>query len=282
MGGGANSEGGWSGLCPLQELVDAYEMADGSTPITGYNADGSPVINAASGYQETGYVAAAHPKGYYPAGVRNMYVDREPRFYATVNFNGAHWRGRNLQFWYSGAEGKSKGGAELYTVTGYLLKKFRDEDTVVIRQGRFVLETWVYFRLAEIYLNYAEALNEAQGPVADVHKYVNLVRARSGLPVLAAGLTKAEMRERIRHERRVELSFETTRYFDTRRWKIAEQTNKFNMYVMNIDKGTNLQDDEFYKRTYFKRRTFEKKHYLWPINQGTINITPTLVQNPGW
>jgi hypothetical protein len=282
MGGGANSEGGWSGLCPLQELVDAYEMADGSTPITGYNADGSPVINAASGYKETGYVAAAHPKGYYPAGVRNMYVDREPRFYATVNFNGAHWRGRNLQFWYSGAEGKSKGGAELYTVTGYLLKKFMDEDNVVIRQGRFVLETWVYFRLAEIYLNYAEALNEAQGPVADVHKYVNLVRARAGLPALAAGLTKAEMRERIRHERRVELSFETTRYFDTRRWKIAEQTNKFNMYVMNIDKGTNLQDDEFYKRTYFKRRTFEKKHYLWPINQGTINITPTLVQNPGW
>src|SRR5690606_21855580 len=238
MAGAPNSEGGWSGLCPLQSLVDAYEMADGSTPITGYGADGEPIINNDSGYKEDGYANDAHPLGYYPAGVRNMYVNRDPRFYATVNYNGAVWRGRQLEFWNSGAEGKSKGGAELYTVNGYLLRKFMDEQNVNIREGRFVLKTWVYFRLAEQYLNYAEALNEAQGPVADVYTYVNAVRERSGMPGLAPGLTQEQMREKIRHERRIELSFETHRYFDTRRWLIAEETNKINLYGMNIHVGT--------------------------------------------
>lgn len=282
MGGAPNSEGGWSGLCPLQRLVDAYEMADGTTPITGYEANGQPLINTSSGYQETGYAAEAHPAGYYPAGVRNMYVNREPRFYATVNYNGAMWRGRQLEFWNSGAEGKSKGGTELYSVTGYLLRKFMDENNVNIREGRFVLKTWVYFRLAEQYLNYAEALNEAQGPVEAVYTHVNAVRDRSGLPGLPLGLSKDEMRAKIRHERRIELSFETHRYFDTRRWLIAEETNKIDLYGMNIHVGNSLKDDEFYQRTYQKSRVFEKKHYLWPIDQNTINVSPLVVQNPFW
>lgn len=282
MGGAPNSEGGWSGLCPLQRLVDAYEMADGTNPITGYEANGQPLINTSSGYQETGYAAEAHPAGYYPAGVRNMYVNREPRFYATVNYNGAMWRGRQLEFWNSGAEGKSKGGTELYSVTGYLLRKFMDENNVNIREGRFVLKTWVYFRLAEQYLNYAEALNEAQGPVEAVYAHVNAVRDRSGLPGLPSGLSKDEMRAKIRHERRIELSFETHRYFDTRRWLIAEETNKIDLYGMNIHVGNSLKDDGFYQRTYQKSRVFEKKHYLWPIDQNTINVSPLVVQNPFW
>lgn len=282
MGGAPNSEGGWSGLCPLQRLVDAYEMADGTTPITGYEANGQPLINTSSGYQETGYAAEAHPAGYYPAGVRNMYVNREPRFYATVNYNGAMWRGRQLEFWNSGAEGKSKGGTELYSVTGYLLRKFMDENNVNIREGRFVLKTWVYFRLAEQYLNYAEALNESQGPVEAVYAHVNAVRDRSGLPGLPSGLSKDEMRAKIRHERRIELSFETHRYFDTRRWLIAEETNKIDLYGMNIHVGNSLKDDGFYQRTYQKSRVFEKKHYLWPIDQNTINVSPLVVQNPFW
>jgi len=282
MAGAPNSEGGWSGLCPLQELVDSYEMADGSTPITGYQSKGEPIINNASGYQEEGYANEAHPSGYYPSGIRNMYVNREPRFYATVNYNGAMWRGRQLEFWNSGAEGKSKGGAELYSVNGYLLKKFMDEANVNIREGRFVLKTWIYFRLAEQYLNYAEALNEAQGPVEAVYTHVNAVRERSGLPGLAPGLSKEGMREKIRHERRIELSFETHRYFDTRRWLIAEETNRIDLYGMNIHVGRSLTDDEFYQRTYLKSRVFEKKHYLWPIDQNTINVSPLIVQNPFW
>lgn len=277
-----NSMGGWSGYCPLQTLVDAYEMADGSTPITGYNADATPIINPASGYKETGYAATASPQGYYPAGVRNMYVNREPRFYATVNFSGSIWRGRMLEFWNSGVDGKSKGGAELYTITGYLLKKFMEE-SVNIAENKFTLKTWNYFRLGEQYLNYAEALNEAQGPVADVHKYVNAIRNRAGLPPLSASLNKEEMRARIWHERQIELAFETHRYFDTRRWKIADKTNAMSLYGMNITVGQSLQDDNYYKRTFIKKRVFDKgKHYLWPISQNELNKTPGLIQNPGW
>lgn len=277
-----NSEGGWSGYCPLQNLVDAYQMADGSTPITGYHADGTPIIDASSGYQESGYAQQDDPRGYYLKGVRNMYVGREPRFYATVNFSGAMWRGSRLQFWFSGKDGKSNGGAELYTINGYLLKKFMNEDNVSIVDGKFVLKTWIYFRLGEQYLNYAEALNEAQGPVSDVYQYINAIRDRSGLPPLHAGLNKDEMRERIRHERRIELAFETHRYFDTRRWKIADATAKLTMYGMNINEGASLSDDIFYKRTYINKRVFEQKCYLWPIAQAVIDKNPNIVQNPGW
>ncbi|GAA4309207.1 RagB/SusD family nutrient uptake outer membrane protein [Compostibacter hankyongensis] len=277
-----NSEGGWSGYCPLQNLVDAYQMADGATPITGYHPDGTPIIDPKSGYEESGYAGADDPQGHYLKGTRNMYVNREPRFYATVNFCGAMWRGKRLEFWFSGKDGKSNGGAELYTINGYLLKKFMNENNVSIVDGKFVLKTWIYFRLAEQYLNYAEALNEAQGPVADVYKYINAIRERSGLPPLPASLSKAEMRERIHHERRIELAFETHRYFDTKRWKIADSTDNLTMYGLNINKGKSLNDDEFYERTYINKRVFQEKYYLWPIAQAVIDKNPNIVQNPGW
>lgn len=273
-----NGMGGWSGYCPTQELVDDYEMANGTRPITGYNADGSPIINAASGYVETGYAATA--SAYHPAGVRNMYVGREPRFYASINFSGQMWRGRRIEFWNTGLDGRGKSSD--HSVTGYLMRKTSDE-AVNLPQMLYTLKTWNYFRLAEIYLNYAEALNEAQGPVGDVYTYINKVRTRSGMPGLPAGLSKEEMRERIQHERRIELSFETHRYFDTRRWKIAAQTDNKMFYTMNVGAGTNLQDNAFYTRIPFKKRIFEApKHYLWPIPQQEIDKSRALVQNPGW
>lgn len=275
-----NGMGGWSGYCPTQELVDAYQMQDGSTPITGYTNDGQPIINPTSGYQETGYATASHSKGYHLDRIRNMYVGREPRFYAAINYSGAMWRGRRIEFWNSGLDGRSRSAVD-HSVTGYLMKKF-SEESVRIPQGIFTQKTWVYFRLAEIYLNYAEALNEAQGPQADVYKYVNAIRSRAGLPDLPTGLTKEAMRERIRHERRIELAFETHRYFDTRRWLIAEQTDNKRFYRMSVDKGTHLQDDDFYVRSFLKTRVFAKKHYLWPVPQVEINKTPSIIQNPGW
>lgn len=274
-----NGMGGWSGYCPTQEQVDAYQMADGSTPITGYNSDGTPIINAASGYQETGYATIAGK--YYPDKIRNMYANREPRFYASINFSGQNWRGRRIEFWNTGLDGRAKGGPD-YTATGYLMKKFSDEDVDIV-QGRFTMKTWNYFRLGELYLNYAEALNESQGPIADVYKYVNAIRTRAGMPSLPSGLGKDAMREKIHHERRIELAFETHRYFDEHRWKIAQVNDNKNFYTMNIGAGTSLQDDAFYKRIFFKKRVFETpKHYLWPIPQTEIDKTPTLTQNPGW
>lgn len=273
--------GGFSIFCPTQELVDDYEMNNGERPVTGYNADGSPIINPASGYQETGYAAAKHPKDYFPAGVRNMYVNREPRFYASINFNGAVWKGRGIEFWFSGIDGRGRAGSD-YCISGYLMKKMVNP-TSNIFENRFSLNTWVYYRLGGLYLDYAEALNEMDGPVADVYKYVNLIRDRAGLPGLLPGLSQDEMRERIRHERRIELAFETFRYFDTRRWKIAAGIDSKEIHGMNIAVGNRLNDDNFYKRVVIEKRVFTApKHYLWPIQQGEINKNPNLVQNPGW
>ncbi len=264
-----------------QNIVDAYEMADGSTPILGYNPDYTPIINPASGYTETGFVTDADPKGNYVAGTSYMYVNREPRFYASIHFSGEPWKTRTggLEFWAKGADGRPATGN--YSKTGYLVKKCSDPSFSWVPR-REVLRTWILFRLGEQYLNYAEALNEAQGPVSDVYKYVNLIRSRSGLPGLRAGLTKDEMRERIRHERRIELFFETHRYFDCNRWKISEQPGYTTILGMDITVGENKTDPAFFKRVLVEKRIFEKKHYLWPMQQRERDKNPNLVQNFGW
>ncbi len=271
--------GGWGGSNPTQEHIDAYEMEDGSTPILGYNADGSPIINEASGYREVGIYSQAHPEGYHMNNIFYMYAKREPRFYATINYNNAFWKTRRLNF-FKGATDGFKGGPD-YTTTGYMMRKFLDEQGVDILQGRFTDKTWIYYRLGELYLNYAEALNEADGAVSDVYTYVNAIRNRSGLPDLPAGLNKEQMREKIRHERRIELAFETHRYFDCHRWKIAHITDNSAIHGMDIDATVATS---FYKRTLVEKRVFETpKHYLWPIHQNEINKAPTLyIQNPGW
>ncbi len=278
---GPLSHGGFSGYCPLQEIVDDYEMENGVQPILGYNADNSPIINPASGYSEAGFTATAHPKGYHPAGVHNMYAKRDPRFYAHIHFSGSIWAGKQLQFWRTGLDGRGAGGQN-YTSTGYLIKKFSNPD-VDVPASRGALKTWVFFRLGEQYLNYAEALNEYQGPVADVYKYMNLIRQRAGMPALPQGLSKEQMRDRVRRERRIELAFETHRYFDLRRWKLAQVVDNGDVHGLNIQEGTSLQDNAFYRRTRVETRIFTApKHYLWPIYQSEINKNNNLVQNPQW
>src|SRR5690606_36211347 len=106
-------------------------------------------------------------------------------------------------------------------------------------------------RLAEHYLNYAEALNESQPGHADVLSYLNAVRNRAGLADLPAGLSQAQMRDEIRRERRIELSFEGHRYFDVRRWKIPNLpgSNQGGVFEgMDMDAGTTLSDPAYYRR----------------------------------
>ncbi|MFC3197930.1 RagB/SusD family nutrient uptake outer membrane protein [Parapedobacter deserti] len=273
--------GGFSIYCPTQELVDAYEMSNGQRPITGYNADGSPIVNPESGYVETGFTADPHPAGYHTANVSNMYANRDPRFYASISFSGAIWKDRPIEFWFTGIDGRQRAGSD-YCISGYLMRKMVDP-TSNIPQGQFGLNTWVQYRLGEQYLNYAEALNEADGPVRDVYHHVNAIRSRAGMPALPQGMSKEEMRDHIRHERRIELAFEAHRYFDTRRWKIAEVVDGREVHGMNILAGTHLQDEAFYQRTVIERRVFTApKHYLWPIQIMEIEKNPRLVQNVGW
>src|SRR5690606_30646494 len=148
-----------------------------------------------------------------------------------------------------------------YCISGYLMRKMVNP-TSDIPQNRFGLNTWIHYRLGEQYLNYAEALNEAEGPVSDVYKYMNLIRNRSGMPDLPAKLSQDRMRELIRHARRIELAFEAQRYFDVRRWKSAKSTDDIFVYGMDIQAGTHLQYNAFYKRAEIEQRIFvAPKHY---------------------
>jgi hypothetical protein len=146
----------------------------------------------------------------------------------------------------------------------------------------------IILRLAEIYLGYAECLNEA-GYAANLNealKYINLIRERAGIPQYGTGAnalpvpaSQAEMRDAIRRERRVELAFENSRFFDVRRWKIADQTDSGPVYGLDINATT---EPGFYNLASFETRVFNKKHYLFPIPQSEINNDVELVQNTGW
>lgn len=273
--------GGYSIINPTQEIVDAYEMENGQIPITGYNADGFPIINESSGYTEKGYAQDERTRR-WEKGVSNMFVKREPRFYASINYPGQIWKGHRLELWYHGVDGKRFAGSD-YCKTGYLMRKIVNPNFRII-EGINTLNTWIYFRLAEQYLNYAEALNEYSGPSNEVYKYINAVRNRSGLPGLAKELTKEQMRDRIKHERQIELAFETHRFFDVRRWKDAENSENKPINSLSIMEGENMQDDRFYKRTFLEERVFETpKHYFFPIAQNEIDKNVNkLTQNLGW
>lgn len=273
---------------PTQNMVDAYEMADGTTPILGYeDADGLvPIINPVSGYTENHFVTEterlADPSGkYYPTGIWSMYAGREPRFYASINFCLQTWKDSQLQFYYLGKDGRSRAGSD-YCKTGYLMRKLVDASYRSAQSSIWRPKIWVYFRMAEIYLNYAEALFESEGDSPEVRHYINMVRQRAGLPDLPSQLTTDELRQKIHHERRIELAFETHRWFDTRRWKETESQG-FPISSMNITAGIRASDRNYYTRVKVENRVFEPQHYLFPIPQTEINKNiNNIVQNPGW
>lgn len=274
---------------PTQQMIDAYRMNDGKHPFETnnigevvYATNGQPTVNLASTYKEVGFAQTPDPNSYWKTGVSNMYVNREPRFYAHINFTGSVWKGKTCEFWYTGLDGLENGQSN-YCKTGYLIRKFLERGSDVLT-NRFSNRTWIFFRLGEIYLNYAEALNEAYDAVdPDVYFYLNKIRVRGGLPEITETLSPGEMRLLIRQERRVELAFETHRFFDVRRWKIAEYTDNQTIYGLNIREGTNLSDPAFYERTPVETRKFTApRNYLFPIEKSEIEKSPGLIQNPGY
>jgi hypothetical protein len=287
------SANGRSQYAPTQQMVDAYRMSDGSLPFltdtrgqVAYSASGQPTVNQLSGYTESGFAAEADPKGNYAANASNMFVGREPRFYAHINFCGRIWKGTLLEMWNTGKDGAKSAGANL-SKTGYLMRKYADEGSVTGTATPILkARSWIWFRLGEVYLNYAEALNEAKDVMdVEVYTYLNRVRVRGGLPEIAdtPRRSQEEMRQLIRQERRVELAFETHRFFDVRRWKIAEYTDAGSVYGLNVNGGNSLADPEFYQRTMVERRRFiAPRNYLFPIWRTEREKDPALIQNPGY
>jgi len=219
----------WHGvLNPRQDLVDAYECTDG-LPINEsglYNPD-------------------------------NWKENRDPRLLLTIKahddsvYNSA---GQKMGFAYNNISG-----------TGYNPVKYCNWDELPIDYSTISDQDWILLRYADVLLMYAEAKNEASGPDESIYSAVNQVRARVNMPPLSQGLSKDQMREKIRHERRVELALEGPRYCDIKRWKTAED------YIPTItDPGG-------------KQRQFDpNKHYLLPFPQNEIDTNPELDQNPGY
>ncbi|WP_165043007.1 RagB/SusD family nutrient uptake outer membrane protein [Dysgonomonas sp. ZJ709] len=278
-----------SGGCgAVQEIVDAYAMANGIKPITGYQSDyKTPIINPASGYVDNGfttedYLDPVTGRIFAPKGVLKAWANREPRFYADITFSGQKWlydgEGDVYSYFnFTGNSGKGIGNSNDYSKTGYVVRK-----TAPLGPWGNGDRICILLRLAQIYLDYAEALNESEPSNPNILKYVNYIRERAGVPQYGTGSNAlpipSDMRQAIRDERRVELAFECARYFDVRRWGIAEETQNRPIHGMNIAKD----GDEFYERTVVENRIFQKKHYFFPIPEKDININRALTQNMGW
>ncbi|WP_189319369.1 RagB/SusD family nutrient uptake outer membrane protein [Leeuwenhoekiella nanhaiensis] len=251
---GPNGSGGWGGNCPMQNLVDDFEMIDGSD-----------IEDAGSGYDP-----------------QNPYVNRDPRFYATVVYNGSILRDRAYESFVPNGKDSPDGNEPWNTSpTGYLMRKFIQEDITLNDWNNMGASPWRYFRYAEILLNYAEAQNEAAGPDQSVYDAVNAVRQRAGMPALS-GLSKDQMREALQNERRVELAYEEHRYFDVRRWMIAMDVENEPAKSIEITRASN-GSLTYEEGIALEGKKFEEKHYWFPIPLSDITASGgKLEQNPGY
>ena len=266
----------YNGFAVLQEVVDDFRMNDGLD------------ISQSSNYTESGFTST--PTDYYVAQTSNMYVGREPRFYAFVTFNGSVIPGAakagmtRVEFYNSGNSGRA-GAPRDWPKTGYTARK-NIHPTFSWNPSVGVARPAMLIRLADLYLQYAEALNESNPGHPDVLKYLNAVRTRGGLPALEAGLSQSEMREHIHLERRIELIYEGKRFFDVRRWKKVDIDGyrQGGQYTgMDMTKGSTLNDVDFHKRTVaITRRPWANKYYFFPYPQNEIDRNKQLVQLPGY
>lgn len=268
--GGNDSRGG-TAIDATQNMVDAF-----------FTANGRSIDDPLSGYQSSGYSLYQAPLDDQARSIYNPWANREPRFYVNITYTNSLWLNTQngkiyTDFTYHGNSGHSKTSND-YSRTGYVIRK-----AMGFGKWDFNNRTLPLLRLAEVYLNYAECLNESDPGNPDILKYLNLIRYRAGVPeygsaTLDAPASQDAMRIALRKERRVELAFENNRFFDVRRWKIAEQTDNGPMYGLNID--YDLPD--FNKVIVFENRVFKKQHYLFPIPSNDINNDKQLVQNTGW
>jgi len=257
--------GGKGSTTPSQDLVDAYEIKVNAT--TSIKFDWNNPAHAANPYATTGALA------------------RDPRLFTTVLVNNFAYAIPGIirtpplvaEMYTGGRDGKPILNA---TKTGYYLRKYVNE-SLNRSNNQLATHSWIFFRLPEMYLNYAEALNEYEPGNANIKFYVDKVRTRTGvaMPPLPAGLSQVEMREKIRNEKRVEFAFEDHRAWDVRRWMIAPATLGGPLRGVEATvAGTSFTYAPFVVET----RVFEPKMYFYPIPQGELNISAGLIQNPMW
>ncbi|MFY0715319.1 RagB/SusD family nutrient uptake outer membrane protein [Seonamhaeicola sp. NFXS20] len=247
---------------PTQNLVESFPMSNGK-----------PITDATSGYNPD-----------------DPFSNRDPRLNMTVLANGTNFEVNDktgvLETFEGGIDGL--GAYPNATQTGYYLQKYIMPYAVWEGRSVNVTRTWVLIRLAEMYLNFAEARNEAVGPDDDVYFALRSLRFRAGFrPVyVPTGLTQDEMRKFIQNERRLELAFEEHRFFDVRRWKLfddpSERDNLLTIRGVKITKDTSSGNLIYDTNNVIQERVFSNKMYLYPIPESEINKSSALEQNPDW
>lgn len=232
-----------------------------------------------------------------------MNFDREPRFYANIGFDGCTWYQYNCpsdsekDIWTAknrAGQAQGKLGTNSYTTTGYWTKKLVSV-TYEVTQSGYTTERfpWPEMRLTDLYLLYAEALNEKD----DANNrelaisYLDQIRARAGLKGIKESWdtyskypnrykTQEGLREIIQRERAIELMFEGSRFWDLRRWKTANKVLNEKIHGWNFEGETPA---EYYsQRTLYTLKFIAPRDYFWPIHQNDLVVNPKLVQNPGW
>ncbi|WP_153845191.1 RagB/SusD family nutrient uptake outer membrane protein [Sphingobacterium paramultivorum] len=230
-----------------------------------------------------------------------LHFDRENRFYANVGFDGGVWYMENSpsqtdeNTWTTQLRLGLFGSGVSVPITTYYPKKlvnwkfaFKDGNSSHIEEY-----PWPMLRLADLYLMYAEALNESEGPTADVFLYLDKIRKRAGLEGVkeswakyafnsAKPTTKEGLRAIIQRERNIEMSFEGSRFWDLRRWKLAAQ--ELNKNITGWDRNQDKDHPELFyqEQTFYQQRFVAPRDYFWPIKESDLLVNPNLVQNPGW
>lgn len=260
---GRNGSNGWTSQNPTQNIVNAYEMAaTGKQPYLA-NPDGSLVLNPGSGYDPS------HP-----------YMGRDPRFDASILHDGSVWAGRTTETFHGGMDSPESSSGFNASLTSYAYKKFLFED--IPPSGSTVKPTnpWIFFRYAEILLNYAEAEFEL-GNEATAREYLNLVRSRASVQMPDVTDGGEALRSRIQNERRVELAFEGHRFFDVRRWKIAKVA--LNQPLLRMDIVKESSGSKTYTIKKLQECKFLDKHYLIPFPRAEVDKSlGSLQQNLGY
>ncbi|TZF82786.1 RagB/SusD family nutrient uptake outer membrane protein [Pedobacter sp. BS3] len=264
ISGSTTSQGRTS---PTQELVDAFPTIKG-LPIT------------------TDIKSPVNPTGY---DASNPYANRDPRLSLTVFYNGMNWLSRPVETFDGGRD--RPGGSAIQTKTGYYMRKFLGDfanNTAYSAQNH----NFIIFRYADVLLSFAEAKNEVDGPVSvsdSIYTYLKAIRKRAGInagddEMYGLGstlLSKADMRNLIRNERRIEMAFEEQRFWDLRRWKIAENVYNKPLHGIRITKTGPLLDYRV-ETLNIPFQFIAPRMYRYAIPYSEIIKNPNLTQNPGY
>jgi len=257
--------GWWASNGPSQNLVDDYDMINGEPPFI-WNGN-TKTINPASGYDPN------HP-----------YWNRDPRFEASILHDSSVFHGDLLEMWVSSTSAQfgfdSWKQSSDNPRTSYWLRKFMPEVQPISFAEHYTIP-WPHFRLAEMYLNYAEAKFEL-GDEAKCREFINKVRARVGMPGIPATITGEALRQRLYNERRIELAFENHRFFDTRRWKIANIIENRPVYGMDVFLNMNTGVKTYSPVLLLQKNAYQDKMNLLPVETAEVQRNDPSLQTPGW